>query len=406
VKDFTKEIVVLPTSAVTGEGILDIISILSGLAQKYLEKRLQTTGRPMGNILEIKQEKGLGATADAIIYDGVVREGDTIVMAGMDGPIVTKIRCLLKPLPLREICAEKKFMRVKEVEAASGVKIAAPGIENAIPGSTLLVSTPENLQDTIAEIQKEKESIEFVKDDTGVVVKTDALGTLEAMVKMLNERKIKVKKAKVGDINRSDITSAEEVKTRDPYLGVVLGFNVRNGEEALCSERGVKVITGDIVYRILEEYEVWAEEERKRMREAELSKLHRPAKFQIIPGFVFRASKPAIVGVEVLGGTLTNHIEIMREEGKSLGEIKQLEIQGAPVKEARKGAKLAVRIDGPTVGRQIKEGDLIFSSITEPDYKKLVKFLDLLDESEKEVLNEVVAIKRKERKTWGMLESL
>jgi len=403
ISDFTKQVAIAPTSGETGEGIVDMLALLAGISKKYLEKRLETTGITRGNILEIKQEKGLGATADIIIHDGILREGDTIVVAGVDEPLVTKVRALLKPMPLKEIRTEKKFNRIKMVEAASGIKISAPNIDQAVAGSSVLVATPENMAEVIGMIEKEIKEVEFSTDDVGVVVKADALGTLEALAKMLQDKGIKVRMARVGDVAKSDLVEAEEVKITEPFLGAVLGFNVKNDNEVIARDKGIKVITGNIVYKILEEYEDWVEEEKKKIRERELSKLPRPAKFQIIPGYTFRTSKPAIVGVEVLNGLMKNNVEIMNGKGVILGDIKQLEVQGKAIKEAGPGSKLAASIYGPTLGRQIKEGDILFVSIHETEYKKIIKFLDLLSDGERDTLNEIVEIKRKEKKMWGML---
>ncbi len=404
IKDFAKQICVVPTSAVTGEGVVDLLAVLAGLAQRYLQSKLQTTGTTRGNVLEVKQEKGLGTTADVIIYDGRLKEGDTIVLAGRDEPVVTKVRALLKPEPLKEIRTEKKFFRVKEVRAASGVKISAPKLENVVPGGTILVAEPEGVVKAVGEIRKEMEEIEFTTDKLGVIVKADALGTLEAIVKLLKAKEITVRKADIGDITRKDIMEAEEVRASDPFLGTVLGFNVKNTEEGLADSKKIKVILGDIIYRIIEAYELWVETEKQKVREEELDRLVRPAKFQILPNFVFRASKPAVVGVEVLGGVLKNHTQLIRDDGAEVGQIKQLEIQGEPVKEARKNSKLAVSIEGPTVGRQINEGDVLYVSMNENNYKGLKKFLDLMDDSEREVLEEIVIIKRRDKKSWGMLD--
>lgn len=400
---FTNQVVVVPTSGTTGEGVIDVLALIAGLAQRYLEKRLETTGKTRGNILEIKQETGMGMTADAIIYDGVLREGDTVVVSGVDGPVVTKVRGLLKPQPLKEIHTEKKFARVREVVAASGVKISAPHLDRAIAGSSIVVAG-ERLDEAIKEIEEELREIEFSTDKTGVVVKADTLGTLEALVHMLQEKGITVRMARVGDVTKSDIVEAEEVGQTEPFMGVVLGFNAKNTEPELADGKGVKVITGDIVYKILEQYEAWVEAEKESIRSRELSVLPRPAKFKIMPGCVFRASKPAIVGVEVLGGTMKNHVEVMRQDGKIVGKIKQLEAQGCSVKEASANCRVAISIDGPTVGRQIKEGDVLLTSISEPEYGKLKVYLDLLAEDEREVLDEIVNVKRKEKKVWGMLD--
>ncbi|MBR9681736.1 MAG: translation initiation factor IF-2 [Candidatus Altiarchaeota archaeon] len=404
IDDFAKQICIIPTSASTGEGVVDMLAILAGLSQRYLKNKLETTNKTKGNVLEVKQEKGLGTTIDVIIYDGELKDGDTIVLAGRDEPIVTKIRALLKPEPLKEIRTEKKFKRVKKVKAASGVKISAPNLEGVVPGGTILVAKPDEVLDAVEAIRKEMEAIEFSTDKMGVIVKADALGTLEAIVNLIKEKGITVRKADIGDITRKDIMEASEVGADNRFLGVILGFNVKHKEEGLAKEKGVTVFSGEIIYRIIEDYEEWVELEKQKIREEELGKLVRSAKFQILPNFVFRASKPAVVGVEVLGGVLKNHIKLMKEDGTEVGKVKQLEIQGESVKEAKRGGKLAVSISGPTVGRQIDEGDILYTSMHEANYRGLKKFLDLMDEDERDVLEEIIIIKRKGRKNWGMLE--
>ena len=404
VTDFTNQVVVVPTSGITGEGVIDVLALLAGLSQKYLGKKLELTGKTKGNILEIKQQKGLGAVADIILYDGILKEGDTIVVSGADEAIVTKVKCILKPEPLKEIRTEKKFGRIKEVRAAAGVRIHAPELNKAVAGSSILVADAKGIDDAVAVIEKERKSIEFSTDDVGVIVKADTLGTLEALVRMLHEKGIKVRRAHVGDISKSDIMEAERVKALDPYYGAIIGLHIRNPESQFEDEKKIKAIIGKIIYRVIEDYETWVKDEKERIKKLELEKLPRPAKFRIVPGYVFRNNDPAVVGVEVLGGTLKNGVELMKEDGKIVGQIKQLEVQGKTVKEAKTGAKLAVSIDGPTVGRQIREGEKLWVSLTEKEYKGLNKFLDLLDASEKEMVNEIIQIKRVNKKTWGMLE--
>ncbi len=403
VSDFTRQVAIVPTSAKTGEGVIDLLAILAGLAQKYLKKRLETTGIARGNILEVRKEKGMGTTIDVILYDGEIREGDTIVVAGKEGPIVTKVRGLFKAEPLKEIRMERKFKRVKEVKAAAGVKILAPNLELALAGGPIrVVRDASRLHEVIEEVQAEVESIEV--DGEGVIVKADTLGTLEAFVKMLRERGIKVMYAGIGDVTKQDLMKAKEMREKNEYLGVIFAFNVKNAEEELAKSMEIPVIEGNIIYRLIEEYERWVEEEKRRKSQKLLAELPRPAKFRILPGYVFRSSKPAVVGVEVLAGVLKPHVEVMRLDGREVGYIKQIQFQGQPVKEAARGSKVAVSIEGPTVGRQIKEGDILLVNIDERSYYKLKGLSDLLSKDELEVLEEIAEIKRKTvRKSWGML---
>ena len=147
VEDYTKEVAIIPTSGITGEGISELLMTLGGLAQRFLEKELkiEVKGPAKGNVLEVKEEKGLGKTIDVVIYDGILKKGNTIVVAGIEEPIITKVRAILKPSPLKELREKGKFETVKEVSAAAGVKISAPGLEEAIAGMTFVVANTSYL---------------------------------------------------------------------------------------------------------------------------------------------------------------------------------------------------------------------------------------------------------------------
>ncbi|MBR9680007.1 MAG: translation initiation factor IF-2 [Candidatus Altiarchaeota archaeon] len=404
VDDFAKQISIVPTSAKTGEGLTDLLAVLTGLSQKFLKTKLETGTAGRGNILEVKKEKGLGITIDVILHDGSIRAGDSIVVAGLEGPIVTKIRALLKPKPLCELRVEKCFDKIKVAHAADGIKISAPGLDNAIAGGPLVVVGKQGEKAAIDLVKKDIESIAFEDRGLGVIIRADTLGTLEALEKMLKEVNVPIRRASIGNITKKDINEAKQIKEQDLFMGVVIGFNVKNTEEQMAEQADIPVITGDIIYRIIEDYSDWKAEQEKKLREEKLSKLPRPAKFRIVPGYTFRSCKPAVVGVEVLGGVLKSHTELMKKDGGEVGTVKQLQVQGESVKQAGKGASLAVSIDGPTVGRQIKEDDVLFVSITEPEYRKLKKLLDLLSDDEREVLEEIIKIKRLNKKSWGMLE--
>src|SRR3989344_3755428 len=200
VSDFTKQLALVPVSAFTGEGIPELLMMLTGLAQRYLEQQLLIVqGAAKGTILEIKEEKGFGTTVDAIIYDGVLRVNDTLVIGGLEKPIVTKVRALLEPEPLTEMRVKKaKFRNVREVSAATGVKIAAPGLDGAVPGMPMRSCEARDAATVSVDIQKEVEAVLVHTDDEGVIIKADALGSLEALIVLLREKGIPIKTASVG----------------------------------------------------------------------------------------------------------------------------------------------------------------------------------------------------------------
>lgn len=226
IRDFQKTIAIIPISAKTGEGLPDILMVLLGLAQKFLESNLEyhATGPGVGVVLEVKEERGLGITLDAILYDGEIRVGDMIAVGTLAEPIVTKTRALLKPRPLSEIRAEEKFKQIKHITAAAGLKISAPMLDNAISGAPIRVVIRENTDEISKEIMSEIEQTRIETDNVGVIIRADTIGSLEALVNELKSQEIPIRKADVGNISRRDIIEAKALD--DPLYSVILGFNV------------------------------------------------------------------------------------------------------------------------------------------------------------------------------------
>lgn len=397
IRDFTKNISVVPTSARTGEGIPDLLMVSLGLAQRFLEKdlRLHANGPALGTVIEIKEEKGFGITLDAIIYDGVLNTGDQIVVGAFEQPIVTKVRALLKPE------SAGGFKRVKRVIAAAGVKIAAPGIENALAGSPVRV-VANDTDKVVADVEKEIRAITISTQDVGVVIKADTIGALEALTGELSRAEIPISKAGLGEVSRRDVIEAETIS--DSLYSVVLGFNVDVLPDAkdAAEKSNVSLFVGDVIYGLIEEYQIWFEKQKTLHGKKRYETIVRPGKIKILPGFVFRQSKPAIVGIQVLGGTLRNGVSLVREDGVRVGTLKGIQDRGENVSEIHEGKEVAVSIDGPTVGRQINEGDLLYVEVPEKHAKVMEQELyDALGQSERLMLDEFLTIKRRDNPFWA-----
>lgn len=409
VRDFKRVIPIVPVSAKTGEGIPELLAVVAGIAQQFLEERLRyAEGPAKGVVLEVKEEQGLGTTIDAIIYDGVIRRGDIIVLGGFGGSIVTRARALLLPKPLDEMRAPSdRFTPVDVVYAAAGVKIAAPGLEEAIAGSPLLVAGSDEEAKALAEkVMEEIGSLRiFSQDVAGVVVKADTLGTLEALVSMLKKRGVQIRIADVGPLTKREAIEASIVARENRYLGAVILFNVGVSQDAeeILRTHGVKIFPGNIIYKLVEDYLSWVEEERRREKERELEKLVRPGKMRIIPGYIFRRSDPAIVGVEILGGVVRPGYPVMRSDGRSLGHIMQIQDAGKSMPIARTGMAVAISIRGDIlVGRHVDEGDIIYTDIPETHVNELIdKFSQDLSDDELMVLKEIIEIKRKTNRLFA-----
>lgn len=405
IADFTKTVGIIPVSAITGEGIPDLLLVLVGLAQRFLKQNLVIeSSRPgMGTILEVKEERGLGTTLDVILYDGMISVGDTIVVGTPREPIITKVRALLKPRPLKEIRSEERFTPVKHVVAASGIKVSAPKLETALAGSTIRVVREGEDPEAIAkEIRSEIEAVRIDTDTVGVILKADTIGSLEGLVGELRAKNIPIHVADVGPVTRRDVIRAAAIK--DPLLSVILGFNVEILPDALSEiqKLDIPVFQSDVIYTLLESYEEWMEEKKMQMEQERLEAIVKPGCVRILPDCVFRQSKPAIVGVQVVGGTISHNVPLIREDGAVVGTIRGIQQRNENIPMATVGQEVAISIDGPTVGRQIHEGDLLYVNIPEKHARIIEQELkQKMSQDEIEVFEKFLEIKRKKDMFWG-----
>ena len=376
VQNFQKNVGVVPVSAVTGEGLPDLLAVLMGLSQRYMkdEMAIDVDGPGAGTVLEVKDERGFGTTLDVVLYDGTVREDDTVVVGGANEPIVTDVRALLQPRALAEIRTEKQFERVDAVSAAAGVKIAAPDLEYAMAGAPVRVVRDRSVDDVVREVEAELANISVETEDEGVVVKADTLGSLEAMANALQEAEIPILRAEVGDVAPRDVAVASTANEDEHRT--ILAFNVgvlKNAEDEL-DESDVRLFRDEVIYQLVEEYEEFVAERERAQQETVLDKIIRPCRFRILEDHVFRQNNPAVVGVEVMSGTLKNNTHVAKWEGNEptrVGQLAGIQDQGEDVDSARAGERVSVAIDGPTVGRQIDEGDELWVELPEKHAKIL-----------------------------------
>ncbi len=410
IRDFRKAIAIVPVSAKTGEGIHELLAVLAGLTQKYLTKRiLFTEGPAKGVVLEVKSVLGLGTCIDAVIYDGILRRGDIIVVGGYEKPIVTKVRALLMPKPLEEmrVVGESEFVNIDEVVAAAGVRISAPDLDTALAGAPLYgVNDESEVPQIIKKVAEEVTQVRFSKNINGLIVKADTLGTLEALVSMLEGKGIPVRLADVGPLRKNEVLEASIVKRNNRYLGAILLFNVKPlpDAEELANKEDVKIFQDSIIYRLIDKYETWVKEEKSKELVYKLRETTFPAKIQVLPGYIFRRKDPAIVGVRVLGGVIRPGYPLMRDDGRPVGKVYQIQLKGKSVDEAKKGDEVAISIVGNVlVGRHFDEGDILYTDPTENDLLKvLTEFRDYINPDTLSLIKEIIKIKQRRERKFGL----
>lgn len=406
-QDFKQTIGVVPVSAETAEGLPDLLTVLMGLSQRYMREEMAVdTDRPgAGTVLEVTDERGFGTTIDVVLYDGKIEADDEFVIGSFGAPIVSEVRALLKPRPLAEIRTEGAFEQVPKLTAAAGVKIAGSGLADAMAGAPVRVVGDRDRGDVIDEVEQELAEFDVETSDHGVVIKADTLGSLEAMAAALQELEIPILRAEVGDIARRDVSIASTVE--EPRHRAILGFNVAVLDDAAqaADDADVRFFLHDVIYRLIEEYDEYVEELEAEQQEAILENIVRPARFQILVDHVFRQNDPAVVGVEVIDGTIQRNVSVVAFEGaeaRHIGVMKGIQDAGEDVDQARAGDRVSVAIDGPTVGRQIDEGDELWIQLPETHAKILEQELgEEIPSDERDALRMYLERKRREDPFWG-----
>jgi len=407
VRDFTKEVSIVPVSARTGAGVPELLTVLVGLAQQYLAARLdQESKESRGIVLEVKEEPGLGQTANVILIDGSLSKSDTLVAARRDSVVSARPRAILLPKPLDEMRDPRdRFAPVESVDAAAGVKIASPDLEGVLPGSTLYVARgPESVGRYSRMLADEMRSVFVDTESSGVVVRADTIGSLEALVSMLSEAGVPVSRADVGPVTRRDVVEARAIKEAARRLGVVVAFNVRVLPDAREESEAAhaRVFEGRVIYSLVEEYRKWAADDAAHEEDAVFSEIAPVAKFEFLEGYVFRNSDPAVFGIRVEAGSLAQKAQFMNSEGKKIGSVHQLQSDGKPVRALGAGQEAACSVQGITVGRQVSEGDVFYTMPSSREARMLLsRFAHRLDEGQSAAMEKIVELLRARDPAYG-----
>ncbi len=394
ISDFAKNIAIVPMSAKLNIGIPDVLMVIAGLAQRYLEKEIEfkdTYGR--GTIIELKKEESLGLTLDTVLYQGILHKGDTIALNTRSGPATTKIKAVLVNTKGRS----KKLLEKDHVYSASGVRILISDKLEVVSGSPIIVVN-DGPEAAFEEILKESQA-NIVLSEHGVTVKADALGSLEAVSYELEQKDMKIRSAEIGDISKRDITDVATLN--EPLDRVILGFNVGITQEAqeatMMSDVGVKV--GEVIYSLVEDTEKWLKDRKHELDEGRKKRIAVPSKISIIPEYIFRAAKPVIVGVKVYSGRIKVGDTLMKSDGRYGGTIRSIRDGEVSKQFADAPSEVAVSIEGVTLNRQIFPEESLYVDIPEFVVKELRE--EKMDENTMLTLEEIIKIKRKENMFWG-----
>lgn len=400
VDDFQKKIAILPISALKGQGLDSLLAVLVGLAQRFLENSLgaDTEGPAKGTILEVSEEKGMGPTLNAIIYDGQLRVGDTITIASVSGqPISTKVRALLQPNTVGDLRDRKtKFVQVDTAKAATGVKISAPGLDDVAAGMPFAAGDEESIKE---HLNKHVNAVTIHTDNEGIILKADNIGSLEALVQLLREKNIPIRSATIGPVSKKDLAAAA---SNPATLSTVLAFNLPACKEEL--PEGVKVFERDIIYALIDDYEAHVQALEQQEKEEAAKKLPIPARIEVLPNCIFRVSNPLVCGVHVSHGTLKVGARLVKETEpeNTVGYVKEIQEDKDSIPQAPRGSKVAISIPGAIGEKHVHENDVLWTAITEDEYHLLKDNAKHLDANQKSIIKSYAELMRERNPLWGV----
>ncbi|XP_038617716.1 eukaryotic translation initiation factor 5B [Tachyglossus aculeatus] len=376
-KDPRTFVSLVPTSAHTGDGMGSLIVLLVELTQTMLSKRLAHCEELRAQVMEVKALPGMGTTIDVILINGRLKEGDTIIVPGVEGPIVTQIRGLLLPPPMKELRVKNQYEKHKEVEAAQGVKILGKDLEKTLAGLPLLVAHREDevpvLKDEL--IHELKQTLNAIKlEEKGVYVQASTLGSLEALLEFLKTSEVPYAGINIGPVHKKDVMKASVMLEHDPQYAVILAFDVRIERDAqeMADSLGVRIFSAEIIYHLFDAFTKYRQDYKKQKQEEFKHIAVFPCKMKILPQFIFNSRDPIVMGVIVEAGQVKQGTPmcVPTKNFVDIGIVTSIEVNHKQVDVAKKGQEVCVKIEpipgeSPKMyGRHFEATDILVSKIS------------------------------------------
>uniref|UniRef100_A0A3Q1IAE3 Eukaryotic translation initiation factor 5B n=1 Tax=Anabas testudineus TaxID=64144 RepID=A0A3Q1IAE3_ANATE len=402
-KDPRTFVSLVPTSAHSGDGMGNLIALLVELTQTMLARRLAHCDELRAQVMEVKALPGMGTTIDVILINGCLREGETIIVPGVEGPIVTQIRGLLLPPPLKELRVKSQYEKHKEVSTSQGVKILGKDLEKTLAGLPLLVAHREDeipvLRDEL--VRELKQTLSSIKlEEKGVYVQASTLGSLEALLEFLRTSKVPYAGINIGPVHKKDVMKASTMLEHDPQYAVILAFDVKVERESqeMADSLGVRIFSAEIIYHLFDAFTKYREDYKKAKQDEFKHIAVFPVKLRILPQFIFNSRDPIVMGVTVEAGVLKQGTPLcVPSKGfVDIGVVTSIEVNHKSVDSAKKGQEICIKIEpipgeSPKMyGRHFEATDLLVSKITRASIDALKNwFRDEMQKSDWQLIMEL-----------------
>jgi translation initiation factor aIF-2/yIF-2 len=429
---------ICPTSAITGDGLPDLLMNLIKYPQNhtYMSNNISLIQdfNPLAFkciIMDSSKIDGLGVTIDVILINGELNQGDRIIIETTGGPINTTIRSLLTPPSNSEsrVTNKSNYIYHKSLTGAMGIKIVANNINDIITGSNItklsksecftkeIINMPKDepveYEDVISDLaSKSKSKIEL--QDKGVTVHASTLGSLEALLYFLQKEcdpPIPVFQANIGNVMKKDVVKTNLSNTFGIQSGssglnefkTILAFNVKIDEDAeiQAKENGVKIFSAEIIYHLFDQFKKHKETLQQLRKDSFRNKMIFPCILKILPDCIFNKKNPLVFGVDVIEGNL--HIGTpLSNSNTYIGKVISIQKDHKEVDIGKKGSSVCIKVDNqenPSIayGRHFDNTNVLCSKISRES-------LDVLKEHFKDdITRDDLALLVKLKKVFGII---
>jgi len=367
----------VPTSAHSGDGMGDLMALICTLTQTRLAKKLAYSEELESTVMEVKALPGLGTTIDVILVNGRLKEGDTMVTGGIEGAIVSTIRSVLTPQPLRELRVKAQYIHHPVLKAAQGAKLCGKDFEKVLAGSPVYIAhSPDEVEVLKEEVEEfVANSLKAIKvAQSGVYVQASTLGSLEALLEFLKTSKIPYCGVNIGPVHKKDIMKCSVMLEHEPMYAVVLAFDVKIERDAqeYADKEGIKIFSAEIIYHLFDQFTAYCEDYKAKKREEFRHLAVYPCKLRILPQHIFNTRDPIVVGVNVEAGTarIGTPVVVPSQGSLHIGFITGLEANHKQIEKADTGLEVCCKIEpipgeAPKLyGRHFTHEDLLVSKVT------------------------------------------
>ena len=357
VEDWGGDVISVPVSAKTGEGIVNLLEMIL-LQSEVLELKANPDRLAVGTVLEARLDKAKGPVASLLVLNGTLKSGKSIVAGTCSGKIRLMINDKGEKVRLAGPATAVEVLGLTEVPQAGDVFNAVKNDRTAreIAENRALKLREEvmarNSSTTLEELFSQIKEGEV--KELNLIIKGDVQGSVGAIVSSLeklsnDEVRVKIVHTGVGTVNESDIMLAGTSGS------IIIGFNVRPSAAvtAIAEREGIQIRTYRVIYDIIDD----VENAMKGMLDPEFK--------EVVLGTVEIRNTFKVPGVGIVGGAYVTDGKVVRNEQIRLvrdgiviheGKISSLKRFKDDAKEVAQGYECGIGIENYN---DIKEGDVI-----------------------------------------------